>query len=112
MTNTQRNLTGANRGNGEKSLCSLRFLLFNPGRDGDTDFKFLARDTVHAAPESDEGGPPYVDNRLPSIGSAEEGHMLVAGQPELREYKAVCVVADKEVSQFSDEITVNCSPLV
>ena len=61
-------------------------------RDGDTDFKFLARDTV----------PPYVDNRP----------MLVAGKPELREYKAVFVVADKEVSQFSDEITVNCAPLV
>ena len=35
-------------------------------RDGDTDFKFLARDTV----------PPYVDNRP----------MLVPGKPELREY--------------------------
>jgi hypothetical protein len=61
-------------------------------RDGDGDFKFLARDTV----------PPSVDNRP----------MLVAGKPELREYKAVFVVADKEVSQFSDEITVNCAPLV
>jgi hypothetical protein len=71
-------------------------------RDGDADFKFLARDTVPAAPESDEGGPPYVDNRP----------MLVAGKPELRNYKAVFVVADKEVSQFSDEITVNCAPLV
>jgi len=47
-------------------------------RDGDTEFKFLARDTV----------PPYVDNRP----------MLVAGKPELREYKAVFVVADQEVS--------------
>jgi hypothetical protein len=61
-------------------------------RDGDADFKFLARDTV----------PPYVDNRP----------MLVAGKPELREYKAVFVVGDQEVSQFSDEITVNCAPLV
>jgi hypothetical protein len=85
-------LTGANRGNGEKNLCSLRFLLFSSGRDGDAEFKFLARDTV----------PPYVDNRP----------LLVAGKPELREYKAVFVVADKEVSQFSDEITVNCAPLV
>ncbi len=33
-------------------------------------------------------------------------------KPELREYKAVFVVADKEVSQFSDGITVNCAPLV
>jgi len=38
--------------------------------------------------------------------------ILVAGKPELREYKTVFVVADKEVSQFSDEITVNCAPLV
>ena len=56
--------------------------------------------------------PPYVDNRLPSIASAAEGPMLVAGKPELREYKAVFVVGDVEVSQFSDEITVNCAPLV
>jgi hypothetical protein len=45
--------------------------------------------------------PPYVDNRP----------MLLAGKSELREYKAVFVVADKAVSQFSDEITVNCAPL-
>ena len=61
-------------------------------RDGDPDFKFLARDT----------SPTYVDNRP----------LLVAGKPELREYKAVFVVGDIEVSQFSDEITVNCAPLV
>ena len=71
-------------------------------RDGDTEFKLLACDTELAAPASDEGGPPYVDNRP----------MLVAGIPELREHKAVFVVADKEVSQFSDKITVNCAPLV
>ncbi len=64
----------------------------------------MARDTSLAAPESDEGGPTYVDNRP----------LLVAGKPELREYKAVFVVVDVdvEVSQFSDEITVNCAPLV
>ena len=93
--------TGANRGNGESNLCSLGFLLFKSERNGDADFKFLARDTVLAAPESDEGGPPYVDNP----------HSF-RDKPELREYKAVFVVADKEVSQFSDEITVNCAPLV
>jgi hypothetical protein len=38
--------------------------------------------------------------------------MLVAGKPELREYKAVFVVADEEVSLFSDEIPINCAPLV
>ena len=61
-------------------------------RDGDADFKFLARDT----------SPSYVDNRA----------LLVANKPEIREYKAVFVVGDVEVSQFSDEITVNCAPLV
>jgi hypothetical protein len=43
--------------------------------------------------------------------------MLVAGKSELREglasrlreYNAVFVVADQEVSLFSDEITVNCA---
>ena len=76
--------------------------MFRTERDGDAHFKFLARDTELAAPESDEGGPPCLVNRP----------MLVAGKPELRENKAVFVVADKEVSQFSDEITVNCAPLV
>ena len=86
-------LTGANRGNGEKHLCSLSSLVLDSGRN-----------TVLAAPKSDEGGPPYVDN--------PDASGLVAGKPELRNYKAVFVVADKEVSQFSDEITVNCAPLV
>ena len=61
-------------------------------RDGDTEFKFLARDTCS----------PYVDNRP----------LLVAGKPELRRYKAVFVIGDEEVSQFSDDLTVNCSPAV
>jgi hypothetical protein len=61
-------------------------------RDGDGDFKFLARDTV----------APYIDNRP----------MLVAGKPELREYKAVFVRYDQEVSLFSDEVTINCAPMV
>lgn len=59
-------------------------------RDGDGDFKFLARDTV----------PPYVDNRP----------LLAAGKPELREYKAVYVVSDAEIGLFSDEVVVNCAP--
>ena len=82
--------TGARRENGEKNLCSLRCLLLNSWRDAD--FKFLARDT----------SPTYVDKRP----------LLVAGKPELREYKTVFVVGDVEVNQFSDEITVNCAPLV
>ncbi len=60
--------------------------MLNSNCEGDVDFKFLARDTQ----------PPYVDNRL----------MFVAGKPELREYKAVFVIGDQEVSQFSDKITV------
>ena len=111
MTTAEKKLTGANRGNGEEisvlsvSSCSIPgvveidFNLANSEgvniyskRDGDADFKFFARDT----------SPTYVDNRP----------MLVPGKPELREYKAVFVVGDVEVSQFSDEITVNCAPLV
>ena len=115
MKTPKRDLTGANRENGEKNLCSLRSLLLNSGRgvveidfnlansegvniysrrDGDADFKFLARDT----------SPTYVDNRL----------LLVAGKPELCEYIPTLrdVVGDVEVSQFNDEITVNCAPLV
>src|SRR5881396_1752556 len=99
----QRDLAGANRENGERNLCSLRSLLLNSGRgeveidfnlansegvniysrrDGDADFKFLARDT----------SPTYVDNRA----------LLVAGKPELREYIPTRrdVVGDVEVSQF------------
>ena len=58
-------------------------------RDGDADFKFLARSCC-----------PSTINSQPST------------MHKLREYKAVSVVADMEVSQFSDEITVNCAPLV
>ncbi len=36
--------------------------------------------------------------------------MLVPDKPELRNCKAVFVVADQEVSKFSEEITVNCAP--
>lgn len=72
------------------NLCSLRFLLFNSGRD-----------TVLAGPKSDEGGPPCVDN-------PED----FRGEPELREYKAVFVVGYEEVSQFSNESPVNCAPMV
>ena len=105
-------------------------------RDGDADFKFLAcragvrrkraRDTSLAAPtcragirwrrESDGGWPTYVDN--------PDTSGLVAGKPELREYIPTrrdvggdvdlsrCSRTKAEVSQFSDEITVNCAPLV
>ena len=112
MKTGKRNSTGANGGNGEENLCSLRFLLFKSGsggvveldfdksisdgvniyakRDGDADFVFLARDTAS----------PYIDNRL----------LLVATKPELREYKAVSVQSDAEIGLFSDEVVVNCAP--
>lgn len=61
-------------------------------RDGDTDFKLLGRDSH----------PPFVDTRP----------LLVAGKPELRQYRAIFVVGDQEVSQFSDNLTINCSPSV
>jgi hypothetical protein len=83
----------------DRGLAEIDFNLANSEgvkiysrRDRDGECKFLVRDTV----------PPYVDNRP----------LLAAGKPELREYKAVFVVGDQEVSQFSDEITVNCAPLV
>ncbi len=104
--------TGANRGNGERILCSLCSLLFKSGsggvveldfdksisdgvniyakRDGDADFVFLARDTAS----------PYIDNRP----------LLAVGKPELREYKAVYVQSDAEIGLFSDEVVVNCAP--
>ncbi len=61
-------------------------------RDGDADFVFLARDTAS----------PYIDNRP----------LLVATKSELREYKAVYVQSDAEIGLFSDEVVVNCAPLV
>ena len=112
MKTGKRNSTGANGGNGEENLCSLRFLLFKSGsggvveldfdksisdgvniyakRDGDVDFVFLARDTAS----------PYIDNRP----------LLVATKPGLREYKAVYVQSDAEIGLFSDEVVVNCAP--
>ncbi len=81
----------------------------NPGA-GDADFVFLAcraevgrrraRATALAAPESDGGGSPYIDNRP----------LLVATKPELREYKAVYVQSDAEIGLFSDEVVVKCAP--
>ena len=104
MQTRSRNSTGANRGNGNRkeNLCSLHFLLFKSGSDGDADFVFLARDTAPAAPKSDEGWSPYRDN--------PDASGLVATKPELREYKAVYVQSDAEIGLFSDEVVVNCAP--
>ncbi|MBI2927415.1 MAG: hypothetical protein HYY24_17095 [Verrucomicrobia bacterium] len=59
-------------------------------REGDAAFVFLARDTA----------TPYVDNRA----------CLVAGKPETRKYKAIFVIDDAEIGQFSDEVVVTCQP--
>ena len=53
---------------------------------------------------------PYLDTRLPSIGSAKEGPLKVAGKPEIREYKAMFVLNDEEIGVFSHELAVNCAP--
>jgi hypothetical protein len=59
-------------------------------RAGDTASTFLARDTV----------PPCVDTRP----------LLVAGKPEVREYKCVYVSNDEEIGQFSGEVVITCAP--
>lgn len=59
-------------------------------REGEAAFSFLARDTAS----------PYVDNRP----------LAVAGKPEVREYKAVYVLNDAEIGQFSDEVVITCAP--
>ena len=58
-------------------------------KEYDTDFEFLARDTVS----------PCVDNRA----------LTVAGKPEIREFKAM-FVNDEEIGLFSHELVVNCAP--
>ncbi|MDD5036920.1 MAG: hypothetical protein PHE55_19515 [Methylococcaceae bacterium] len=59
-------------------------------REGDPDFVFLGRDL----------SSPFIDNRP----------MLTPGKPELRYFKAVYVMGDDEIGQFSDVVTVNCTP--
>jgi len=36
--------------------------------------------------------------------------LLAAGKPEQRQYKAICVVDDQEVGQFSDEVVITARP--
>jgi hypothetical protein len=59
-------------------------------RDGDADFVFLAHDT----------SAPYVDNRT----------LLAAGKPEVRRYKAIYVLNDDEIGNFSDEVVATVQP--
>src|SRR5438034_8718517 len=118
MKTGKRNSTGANGGNGEENLCSLRFLLFKSGsggvveldfdqsisdgvniyakRDGAADFVFLARDTAS----------PYIDNRPLLVATKSELREGLASR--LREYKAVYVQSDAEIGLFSADVVVNC----
>ncbi len=113
MKTGKRNSAGANGGNGEENLCSLRFLLFKSGSGGmvELDFDKSISDgvNIYANPEGFRGyfvflardtASPYIDNRP----------LLVATKPELREYKAVYVQSDAEIGLFSDEVVVNCAP--
>jgi hypothetical protein len=59
-------------------------------RDGDADFVFLAHDT----------SAPYVDNRA----------LLAAGKPEVRRYKAIYVLNDDEIGNYSDEVVATVQP--
>jgi hypothetical protein len=36
--------------------------------------------------------------------------LLVAGKPEVRQYKAIYVRSDAEIGQASDEVVVTCQP--
>ena len=57
MKTGKRNSTGANGGNGEENLCSLRFLLFKSGSGGvvELDFDKSISDGVNMNPESFRG---------------------------------------------------------
>ena len=59
-------------------------------RSGDVAPAFLARDTTS----------PYVDTRP----------LLVAGKPEVRESRAIYVLGDAEIGNFSDEIVITATP--
>jgi hypothetical protein len=59
-------------------------------RGAETGFTFLARDTQS----------PYIDTRP----------LLDPTKPEVRIYKMKYVVADEEVSDFSEDLEINCAP--
>ena len=59
-------------------------------RPGDAASTFLARDTAS----------PYVDNRP----------LLVPGKPEVREYRAIYVLGDAEIGDFSNELVITATP--
>ncbi len=117
MKGTKTDSTGANRANGagKENLCSLCFLLFksDPGGLVELDFGETISDGVNIYGKGD-GDAVFVfrarDTASPYIGSTEEGPLLLATEPELREYKAVYVQNDAEIGLFSDEVVVNCAP--
>jgi hypothetical protein len=59
-------------------------------RGTEVGFTFLARDTQS----------PYIDTRP----------LLDPNKPEVRIYKMKFIVADQEVSDFSEDLEVNCAP--
>ncbi|MEW6159725.1 MAG: hypothetical protein AB1813_20025 [Verrucomicrobiota bacterium] len=59
-------------------------------REGDSQFVFLARDSYS----------PYEDKRP----------CLIPDKPEVRQYRAIYLLADLEVGQFSDVIEAVCHP--
>ena len=111
MKTRRRNSTGANRGNGERKeyLCSLRSLLFKSGSGGvvELDFDKSISDGVNIYAKRD-GDADFVF--LACRAAVRRRRMLVATEPELREYKAVYVQSDAEIGLFSDEVVVNCAP--
>jgi len=59
-------------------------------RDNDADWVLLGRALVS----------PFIDNRP----------LLQVGKPELRDYTAVYMQKNDEISQYSDDVFINCAP--
>ena len=120
MKTGKRNSTGANGGNGEENLCSLRFLLFKSGSGGvvELDFDKSISDgvNIYANPEGFRGDFVFLACRaeVRRRRAPLSGLSTISSQPStiqrLREYKAVYVQSDAEIGLFSDEVVVNCAP--
>ena len=119
MKTLERNSTGANRGNGEENLCSLRFLLFKSGSGGvvELDFDKSISDGVNTyAKRGDEPDFTFLACRaeVRRRRAPLSGLSTISSQPStiqrLREYKAVYVQSDAEIGLFSDEVVANCAP--
>jgi len=94
LSHSSPELSGADQGGGNVSLGFTKGgsdgINIYSCRDGDSDWSLLNRATTS----------PYSDKRAP----------LQAGKPELRNYRAVFVVKDQEIGQFSKDLTVTCAP--